>query len=109
MSREFAAAGEPDSKDVPCFSVAGDYRPPLLPPGLLQASHAFILRLEGPNDGLVSVRSAMFGTFLGTWAGNHFRLINWATNILEPIGELADNSIVRSYLDLVQQVEQQLA
>ena len=33
--------------------------------------------LEGPNDGLVSVESAKWGTFLGSIEADHLEQINW--------------------------------
>jgi len=62
---------------VPCFCVAGD-------PALelvcwpLKRFHLVLSGLEGPNDGLVSVESALgFGTPLPTWPVDHFRQLNW--------------------------------
>ncbi|MFO0952104.1 MAG: hypothetical protein U0835_13340 [Isosphaeraceae bacterium] len=100
-SREFAAEAVHGPADFPYFSVAGDYRPGLVSLDLLKLSHDFIRLTEGLNDGLVSVASATFGTFLGTWSGDHFRLINWPTNILGSPRELSDASVVQRYLDLV--------
>jgi hypothetical protein len=53
---------------------------------------------------MVSVNSATFGTFLGTWPGNHFRLINWPTNLLGPVEEFADNSVLNLYSALVERL-----
>ncbi|KIY63750.1 alpha/beta-hydrolase [Cylindrobasidium torrendii FP15055 ss-10] len=40
--------------------------------------HSIILEKEGPNDGLVSVESAKWGTYLGTLEGvNHLDLVGW--------------------------------
>jgi triacylglycerol lipase len=64
-------------ESVPCFSVAGDPASETVcwP---LQRTHAALLELEGPNDGLVTVDSALaFGTPLPTWPIDHFRQINW--------------------------------
>jgi len=36
-----------------------------------------IFKLEGPNDGLVSVKSAQWGTYLGAVELNHWELLNW--------------------------------
>lgn len=51
------------------------------PPSLLspfRQSHGVISRDEGPNDGLVSVASAQWGSYKGTLVGvNHLDLINW--------------------------------
>jgi len=62
---------------IPCFSVAGD---PMVKDvcwplrGLYEALH----EMEGPNDGLVSVESALaFGTPLPVWPVDHLRQINW--------------------------------
>ena len=44
----------------------------------LRRLHAALGELEGPNDGLVSVRSAnAFGTPLPTWPVDHLRQMNW--------------------------------
>ena len=99
-SLEFEQAGVVDAESVRYFSVAGLYNPGLL--DLLKLTHDFVFEKEGANDGLVSVTSATFGTFLGTWPGDHFRLINWPTNLLEPVEELVDDSVPRLYSGLVQ-------
>ncbi|KAG6899126.1 hypothetical protein C0993_000503 [Termitomyces sp. T159_Od127] len=40
--------------------------------------HSVILEREGPNDGLVSVESSKWGTYLGTLQGvNHLDLVGW--------------------------------
>ena len=64
-------------RGLPCFSIAGD-------PSIedvcwpLQRLHAAMTELEGPNDGLVSVESALaFGTPLPHWPVDHFRQMNW--------------------------------
>jgi triacylglycerol lipase len=33
--------------------------------------------VEGPNDGLVSVRSAQWGDFLGEWNCDHINMVGW--------------------------------
>ncbi len=41
-------------------------------------THAALLELEGPNDGLVSVESAnAFGTPVPPWPVDHLRQMNW--------------------------------
>jgi triacylglycerol lipase len=103
-SREFDEVRVPDAAGVRYFSVAGLYEPGLVSFDLLKLTHDFISANEGGNDGLVSVTSATFGTFLGTWPGDHFRLINWPTNILEPVDEFADDSVVENYLSLAERL-----
>jgi triacylglycerol lipase len=104
----------PDSPEVRYFSVAGRFKPPRIlgkPLGILGLSHDIIQDKEGDNDGLVSVKSATFGqsreiwSFLGTWEGNHFRLINWGTNMIPSPSELAEEIIVRKYEELAARIE----
>jgi triacylglycerol lipase len=62
---------------IPCFSVAG--RPLAEEVSWpLRRLHAILHEVEGPNDGLVSVESALaFGTPLPTWPLDHFRQMDW--------------------------------
>lgn len=91
----------PDASQVQYFSVAGLYTPGAL--DLLKLSHDLIESAGGgPNDGLVPVASAQHGHFLGTWQANHFRLVNWATNLLIPPWELVQTDILNHYTSLVQ-------
>ena len=70
---------------VPCFSIAGnpadvDVCWPLRP------FHQALLSLEGPNDGLVSVESALgFGTPLPEWPIDHLRQMNWMPPFARPV------------------------
>ncbi|KAI0399338.1 Alpha/Beta hydrolase protein [Xylaria palmicola] len=67
----------PDDPDVRYFSYGAMMeRPPLLSP--FRQSHNIISRVEGPNDGLVSVASAQWGSYKGTLVNvSHLDLINW--------------------------------
>jgi triacylglycerol lipase len=48
-----------------------------------------ILEKEGPNDGLVSVESAHWGTYEGTLVGvTHLGIINWVNRIEYAVGQL---------------------
>jgi triacylglycerol lipase len=67
----------PNAPEVRYFSVAGEFgghwhRPEWLLPS------SIVWQAEGPNDGVVSVKSARHGEMLTTWRGDHFSLINWA-------------------------------
>jgi triacylglycerol lipase len=104
-----------DSPNVRYFSVAGQFSPPRIldkPISILGLSHDIIRDREGANDGLVSVKSATFGqrrenwTFLGTWEGNHFRLINWGANMIPSPLELADDAIVEKYKGLAVRIDE---
>jgi triacylglycerol lipase len=102
---EFLAEGigAKDIKSIPCFCVAGNYEPVLPGVGLLAATHDVIKKLEGDNDGLVSVASATkFGQQLATWPADHFRLINWPTDLIAPFDEFTDRTIIDGYIGLVQ-------
>jgi len=99
----------PDSPAVRYFSIASRFEPPRVlgvPVGVLALTHDIVRNKEGDNDGVVSVESARFGqlrenwTFLETWPGNHFRQINWGTNILLTPSEESDNTIVEKYKEL---------
>jgi triacylglycerol lipase len=99
-----------DVPTVPYFSIAGRFTPPHLlgaPVGILGLSHDVLQARAGDNDGLVAVQSATFGqcrqrwTFLETWEGNHFRLINWGLNLVPSPAELGDETIVDNYKALV--------
>ena len=69
----------PTPMGVPCYSVAGDPDARSLS-WLMRRPHAALLELEGPNDGLVSVESALaFGTPLGVWPIDHLQQLNWLT------------------------------
>eukprot|EP01119_Soliformovum_irregulare_P019046 TRINITY_DN5960_c0_g1_i2.p2 TRINITY_DN5960_c0_g1~~TRINITY_DN5960_c0_g1_i2.p2 ORF type:complete len:161 (-),score=35.55 TRINITY_DN5960_c0_g1_i2:92-574(-) len=64
-----------DSPDVLYFSYGGDASESRnLPP--LRAMYKRVLEAEGTNDAMVSVESARWGTYLGTFQENHFEMMN---------------------------------
>lgn len=66
----------PNVPDVKYFSWGAVYEPGLI--DTWKYPHGIILEKEGPNDGLVSVESAKWGTYLGTLHGvNHLDLVGW--------------------------------
>jgi triacylglycerol lipase len=76
----------PAPEGLPCFSIAGN---PMVEEVCwpLQRLHLMLSELEGPNDGLVSVDSALaFGTPLPHWPVDHFRQMNWMAP--EPDGKV---------------------
>jgi triacylglycerol lipase len=98
-----------DSPKVRYLSIASSFEPPRVfgvPVGVLALTHDIVRNKEGENDGVVSVESARFGqrreswTFSEIWPGNHFRQINWGTNILLTTSEENDNTIVENYTAL---------
>jgi triacylglycerol lipase len=64
-----------DVPGVPYFSVSAAREWPKVAPFVLH-SHKLIQECEGDNDGLVSIKSATWGTHLGTWRADHFHTIN---------------------------------
>ncbi|KAI6135464.1 Alpha/Beta hydrolase protein [Pisolithus croceorrhizus] len=75
----------PNVNGVRYFSWGAEYEP-----GLFDAwkySHSVISANEGPNDGLVSVRSAQWGTYLGTLKDvGHLDLVGWTGGIAGGLG-----------------------
>ncbi len=61
----------PDAPGVRYFSYGAAVAPPRITP-LLRRAWNILTPLEGPNDGIVSVRSARWGEDLGTLAVDHF-------------------------------------
>ncbi|EIW64227.1 alpha/beta-hydrolase [Trametes versicolor FP-101664 SS1] len=66
----------PDVPGVQYFSWGAVYEPGLI--DTWKWPHSIVLEKEGPNDGLVSLKSARWGTYLGTLEGvNHLDLVGW--------------------------------
>ncbi|KAK0707583.1 Alpha/Beta hydrolase protein [Lasiosphaeris hirsuta] len=95
----------PDDPNVRYFSYGAMVvsRPPLLSP--FRQSHRLLTRLEGPNDGLVSIESSKWGTYKGTLLGvNHLDLINWSNRfryaIRKAMGKPQSFNAIAFYLDI---------
>ncbi|KAJ3784585.1 Alpha/Beta hydrolase protein [Lentinula aff. detonsa] len=66
----------PDVPGVKYFSWGSVYEPGLV--DTWKWPHSVVLEKEGPNDGLVSVRSAKWGKYMGTLQNvNHLDLVGW--------------------------------
>ncbi|KIL71755.1 hypothetical protein M378DRAFT_94615 [Amanita muscaria Koide BX008] len=66
----------PDVDGIKYFSWGAKYEPGLI--DTWKYPHSVILEREGENDGLVSVQSAKWGTYLGTLEDvNHLDLVGW--------------------------------
>jgi triacylglycerol lipase len=92
----------PPPEKVLCFSVAGD-PPPELVCWPLKRVHAALSELEGPNDGVVSVESALgFGTPMPIWPVDHLRQLNW-------LAKEDDQTNLPAVVDLYAQVLAHLA
>ncbi|KAG8712992.1 hypothetical protein FRC11_013630 [Ceratobasidium sp. 423] len=78
----------PDDPNVHYFSWGSKFEPGVLDALGFGFSHKIILQKEGPNDGLVSVKSARWGTYLGTLDGvNHLELVGWVNEARNTITE----------------------
>ncbi|KAG8774699.1 hypothetical protein FRC12_001866 [Ceratobasidium sp. 428] len=78
----------PDDPEVHYFSWGAKFEPGILDALGFGFSHKIILQKEGPNDGLVSVKSARWGTYLGTLDGvNHLELVGWVNQARNTITE----------------------
>ncbi|KAI2623813.1 triacylglycerol lipase [Xylaria nigripes] len=94
----------PDDPDVRYFSYGAMMnRPPLLSP--FRHSHGVISRVEGPNDGLVSVASSQWGSYKGTLVDvSHLDLINWTNRwrwmLRRLVGITPRFNAVAFYLDI---------
>jgi triacylglycerol lipase len=70
----------PDDPEVQYFSYGATIQPSLW--SVFRGSHSVVERLEGPNDGLVSVESAKWGLYQGTLVDvSHLDLINWTNRL----------------------------
>jgi triacylglycerol lipase len=70
----------PDDPRVRYFSYGATVDPSWW--SAFYTTHKVVARLEGPNDGLVSVKSSQWGTYKGTLADvSHLDLINWTNRL----------------------------
>ncbi|KAH0838165.1 Alpha/Beta hydrolase protein [Lanmaoa asiatica] len=78
----------PDVEGVRYFSWGAEYEPGLI--DTWKYPHSIIAAQEGPNDGLVSVQSAQWGTYLGTLRNvNHLDLVGWTGGLAGNLTSLA--------------------
>ena len=80
----------PDVPGLPYFSVSAAQ--PVwtkIPPWGLHGWR-LIKAADGDNDGLVSVKSAAWGTHLGTWPASHWHTLNrpMVVEIKDPTGDI---------------------
>jgi triacylglycerol lipase len=78
-----------DSPKVSYLSISAA-RPWHRVPPIFLHSHKLITAIEGPNDGIVSVRSAQWGEHLETWPADHLHVINkrFVLEIRNPTGDM---------------------
>eukprot|EP01126_Amoeba_proteus_P014284 TRINITY_DN16234_c0_g1_i10.p1 TRINITY_DN16234_c0_g1~~TRINITY_DN16234_c0_g1_i10.p1 ORF type:complete len:104 (+),score=13.15 TRINITY_DN16234_c0_g1_i10:92-403(+) len=66
----------PNSENVKYYSLAGSIEFP--PYHMFSFPSRIISASEGPNDGLVSIKSAQWGNFLGIVELDHAEQIGWS-------------------------------
>ncbi|KAI9461753.1 Alpha/Beta hydrolase protein [Boletus coccyginus] len=82
----------PDVEGVRYFSWGAEYEPGLI--DTWKYPHSIIAAQEGSNDGLVSVQSAQWGTYLGTLRDvNHLDLVGWTGGLAGNLTSLAGRSL----------------
>jgi triacylglycerol lipase len=89
MTEEFNPK-TPDVEGVRYFSYGATFNPGFW--SAFRQPHKIVERLEGTNDGLVSVQSAKWGTYKGTLVNvSHLDLINWTNRIRWATSHLSGN------------------
>lgn len=81
----------PDAPGVRYVSVAGLCEQPWLGPEW-QLPAGIVGRAEGPNDGVVSVASAVWGEHVEVWQGDHLNLVNWPNRRMRRAGTWPDRA-----------------
>ncbi|KAF8477857.1 Alpha/Beta hydrolase protein [Gautieria morchelliformis] len=82
----------PDVDGVEYFSWGATYEPGLI--DTWRWPHSVVLEKEGPNDGLVSVESSKWGTYLGTLENvSHLDLVGWINTARYKWAELTGREI----------------
>lgn len=80
----------PDREGVRYFSYGATCNPRFW--SMFRQSHRIIKRIEGDNDGLVSVTSSQWGTYKGTLKDvSHLDMINWTNRLRWFFWELTGN------------------
>jgi triacylglycerol lipase len=80
----------PDREGISYYSYGATVDPRFW--SMFRQSHRIIQKLEGENDGLVSVKSAKWGTYKGTLKDvSHLDMINWTNRLRWFMWELTGN------------------
>jgi triacylglycerol lipase len=79
----------PDDPQVRYFSIAGT-KPIRHMDLVLRPTARLLARAEGPNDGLVSVRSAAWGEESLVWPCDHVDMVGWSTPAEAILGRSPD-------------------
>ncbi|KEQ67239.1 alpha/beta-hydrolase [Aureobasidium melanogenum CBS 110374] len=93
----------PDREGIAYYSYGATVNPRFW--SMFRQSHRIIQKLEGDNDGLVSVSSSKWGTYKGTLKDvSHLDMINWTNRLRWFLWELTGNkrnfNAIAFYLDI---------
>ncbi|KAI4748111.1 alpha/beta-hydrolase [Aureobasidium sp. EXF-12298] len=93
----------PDREGIAYYSYGATVNPRFW--SMFRQSHRIIQKLEGDNDGLVSVQSSKWGTYKGTLKDvSHLDMINWTNRLRWFLWELTGNkrnfNAIAFYLDI---------
>lgn len=99
-----------DDPKVKYFSYGAEFKPNWY--NVFFTSWSIINKIAGPNDGMVSVKSAKWGQYLGTLVDvDHLDLINWSYSIRKLTGTVTGNKpnidTVALYLDIADNLAKQ--
>lgn len=79
----------PDAPGVRYFSVAGRFESNWRDPFWI-VPNSIVAKVEGPNDGVVSVASATYGESCDIWEGDHLSLVNLCNPFTQAHGPRPD-------------------
>jgi len=79
----------PAMPGVRYYSVAGNHLGDWFK-GRWLLLYKLVKRLEGPNDGIVSLTSAKYGESFEVWEGDHLSLVNWPDPVAQARGAWQD-------------------
>jgi triacylglycerol lipase len=93
----------PDMPQVRYFSVTGNQKRSKVAP-LLFHSSKIVTEEEGDNDGVVSVRSGIWGEHLGSWPADHLHVLNrkWVPELRKD----AMGDVSQRYLQILDHLHQ---
>jgi len=81
----------PDLPGVRYFSIAGVIDRPWMAP-IWRWPSTQLNRVDGANDGVVSVTSATWGESTELWQADHLNLVNWPNERMRKVGEWNDRA-----------------
>ena len=90
-----------DAPGVKYYSVSAA-QPVSKIPAFAMHSYNIIFDAEGDNDGLVSIKSGIWGTHLGTWPADHWQTINKRATLEL---KMAEGQVTGYYMDILDRLQ----